>query len=59
MCFYIGYVTNYKTFKSNELDKAKKYRDNLVRRTRTLVEKANKLKGQRVKETKLKTLEYA
>ena len=45
----------YKTFKSNELDKAKKYRDNLVRRTRTLVEKANKLKGQRTKETKLKT----
>jgi hypothetical protein len=50
----IGGKDFYKTFKSNELDKAKKYRDNLEKRTQRLEKESKKLIGKKAKETKLK-----
>ena len=50
----IGDKKFYKTFKANELNKAKKYRDDLVKKTKRIIEKAQKTKGQKTKETKLK-----
>ena len=50
----VGGKNFYKTFKSNELDKAKKYRDNLEKRTQRLEKESKKLIGRKAKETKLK-----
>ena len=50
----IGDKKFYKTFKANELDEAKKYRDNLAKKTERIIEKATKSRGQKAKETKLK-----
>ena len=50
----IGDKKFYKTFKANELDEAKKYRDDLAKKTERIIEKAKKSRGQKAKETKLK-----
>ena len=50
----IGGKDFYKTFKSNEFDKAKKYRDNLEKRTQRLEKESKRLIGRKSKETKLK-----
>ncbi len=50
----VGGKDFYKTFKSNEFDKAKKYRDNLEKRTQRLEKESKRLIGRKAKETKLK-----
>ena len=49
-----GKKIGYKIFKQNQLKEAKKYRDDLVKKTQRLIEKVQKAKGKKTKETKLK-----